>query len=87
MPLDSLLKKATRLIVRNLMHRAWSRNRLEIGQEQYGFFQHTGTKNAIFMIQVLSELERSISVFHRLHKELLEIVEKLNLYSRYSNSP
>lgn len=41
------------------MNTAFSRIRLEIGQEQYGFFKDTGTRNAIFMIRIP---ERAIQI-------------------------
>ena len=51
----SLMSHITKLLIRILMNRARSRIRPEIGQEQCGFVKDTGTRNALFMIRMLSE--------------------------------
>lgn len=42
-------------LIRNLINKTHSRIRSEIEQEQYGFFQGTGTRNTVFKIKMLLE--------------------------------
>ena len=51
----SLMSHITKLLLRIVMQRARKRIKPEIGEEQCGFVENTGTRNAIFMVHVLSE--------------------------------
>jgi len=44
-----------KLILKIIMYRAQRKIRREIGKEQCGFMEDTGTRNAIFMIRMLAE--------------------------------
>ncbi|MGX9987587.1 reverse transcriptase domain-containing protein [Soonwooa purpurea] len=91
----SLMSHMTKLIIRILMNRARSRIRPEIGQEQCGFVKDTGTRNAIFMLRILSE--RAIQVQKKLylcfidyakafdkvrHKGLFELLSSLDIFGK-----
>ena len=49
-----LMSHITKFTLRIIMNRARSSIRPEIGKEQCGFVQDSGTRNAIFMIRMLS---------------------------------
>ena len=51
----SLMSHMTKLILRIIMMRARSRIRPEIGREQCGFVEDSGTRNSIFMVRMISE--------------------------------
>ena len=51
----SLMSHSTKLILRIIMEKVCSRIRSEIGKEQCGFVEDTGTRNAIFMVRMISE--------------------------------
>lgn len=53
----SLTRHVTKLMMRILMNRSQSRMRPEIEQEQDDFVKDTGTRNVIFMIKMISEME------------------------------
>ena len=91
----SLMSHITKLTLRIIMNRARSRIRLEIGKEQCGFVQDAGTRNAIFMIRMLSE--RAIEMQKDLHlcfidytkafdkvqhEELLGMLGKLDIHGK-----
>ena len=74
------------------MKRTKNRIRPEIGEEQYGFVQDAGTRNAIFTIRLLAEraleLQKDIFIcfidfakaFDKVkHDHLLDLLQKLNL--------
>ena len=44
-----------KLILKIIMYRAQRKIRREIGKEQCGFMEDTGTRNAIFMIRMLAD--------------------------------
>ena len=63
----------TKIILRVILIRARSKVRPEISEEQYGFMEDRGTRNAIFMMRSIAEraieMQRElICLFHRLHK-------------------
>ena len=91
----SLMSHITKLTLRITMNRARSRIRPEIGKEQCGFVQDAGTRNAIFMIRMLSE--RAIEMQKDLHlcfidytkafdkvqhEELLGMLGKLDIHGK-----
>ena len=51
----SLMSHVVKILLRILMMRARSRIKPEIGKEQFGFVQDAGTRNAIFILRMLSE--------------------------------
>ncbi|XP_071944773.1 uncharacterized protein [Antedon mediterranea] len=51
----SLMSHVTKIILRILLMRARSRLKPEIGSEQYGFVKDSGTRNAIFVIRMITE--------------------------------
>ena len=91
----SLMSHITKLILRIIMERVHSRIRPEIGIEQCGFVEDTGTRNAIFMVRMISEraIEKQRDVymcfidytkaFDRVqHDELLKMLMNLDLYGK-----
>ena len=85
----------TKVILRIIRERVHSRIRPEIGIEQCGFVQDTGTRNAIFMVRIISEraIEKHRDVcmcsidytkaFDRVqHHELLKMLMNLNPYGK-----
>ena len=71
----SLMNHITKILLRIIVLRTRSRIRPEIGKEQCGFMQDTGTRNAIFMVlRVISESDsnagRHLHVLHQLYKSL-----------------
>ena len=51
----SLMSHMTKLILKIIMMRARCKIRPEIGREQCGFVEDSGTRNAIFMVRMISE--------------------------------
>ena len=51
----SLMSHVTKILLRVIMARARKVIRPEIGREQFGFVQDAGTRNAIFIIRMMSE--------------------------------
>jgi len=51
----SFMSHVIKLILKIIMYRAQRKIRREIGKEQCGFMEDTGTRNAIFMIRMLAE--------------------------------
>jgi len=51
----SLMSHVIKLILKIIMYRAQRKIRREIGKEQCGFMEDTGTRNAIFMIRMLAD--------------------------------
>ena len=73
----SLMSHVIKLILKIIMYRARGKIRREIGKEQCGFMEDTGTRNTIFMTRVHDtnadrrsnrDAERHIPMFHRLHQ-------------------
>ena len=56
----SLMSHVTKIILRVIMIRARHKIRPEVSEEQYGFMQDKGTRNAIYILRVL--LERAIEM-------------------------
>ena len=61
----SLMSHITKVILRVIMMRARRCTKPEISQEQCGFVEDTGTRNAIFIVRTLCE--RAIEVQHDLY--------------------
>ena len=84
------------IILRVLLIRFRSRIQPEIGREQFGFVEDTGTRNAIFVLrghnrESSRNAERCLHVFYMTmqkplikvrHQELFEDLDKLNLYRK-----
>ena len=51
----SLMSHVTKIILRVLFLRLRSRIQPEIGREQFGFVEDAGTRNAIFVLRVITE--------------------------------
>ena len=51
----SLMSHVVKILLRILMKRARSKIRPEIGKEQFGFVEDAGTRNAIFVLRMISE--------------------------------
>ena len=88
----SLMSHITKLLLRIVMQRAQKRIKPEIGEEQCGFIENTGTRNAIFMVHMLSEraieMQKDVymcfidytKAFDKVkHEELLQILQCLDL--------
>ena len=54
----SLMSHVTKIILRVLLLRLRSRIWPEIGREQFGFVEDAGTRNAIFVLWVITEREQ-----------------------------
>ena len=91
----SLMSHITKPILRIIMERVHSRIRPENGIEQCGFVEDSGTRNAIFMVRMISkraiEKQRDvhmcfieyIKAFDRVrHDELLKMLMNLGLYGK-----
>lgn len=88
----SLMSHVTKLILRVLMMRTRQHIQRELGEEQYGFVQNAGTRNAIFVLRMLCE--RNIEMQQDLylcfidyskafdkvrHRNLIDILESLDI--------
>ena len=88
----SLMSHVTKVILRVIMMRARRCTKPEISQEQCGFVEDTGTRNAIFIVRTLCE--RAIEVQHDLylcfidyakafdkvkHEDLFEFLQNLDI--------
>ena len=88
----SLMSHITKVILRVIMMRARRCTKPEINQEQCGFVEDTGTRNAIFIVRTLCE--RAIEVQHDLylcfidyakafdkvkHEDLFEFLQNLDI--------
>ena len=51
----SLMSHVVKILLRILMKRARNKIRPEIGKEQFGFVEDAGTRNAIFVLRMISE--------------------------------
>ena len=51
----SLMSHVTKIILRVLLLRLRNRIQPEIGREQFGFAEDAGTRNAIFVLRVITE--------------------------------
>ena len=88
----SLISQFTKVVLRVLLIRARSKFRLQSSEEQYGFKEGCGCRNAIFILRMLSErcieMQKDLYVcfidyekaFDNVrHSELFESLEKLGL--------
>ena len=88
----SLMSQITKIILKVILNRNKRKLKQEIAEEQYGFSEGKGTRNAIFIMKML--LERAIEVqkevymcfidyekaFDKVkHSKLIEILQNLNL--------
>jgi hypothetical protein len=91
----SLMSHVTKIILRILLLRARTRITPEIGIEQFGFVQDAGTRNAIFVLRMITEraVEMQKDVFMCFidyskafdkvkHVELFEDLSKLDLHGK-----
>jgi hypothetical protein len=58
----SLMSHLTKILLCFVMNRARNKIRPKIGKEQFGFVQDAGTRNAIFILKMLSERERERTI-------------------------
>jgi len=88
----SLMSHVVKLLLKIIMHRTRGKIRQEMGKEQCGFMEDTGTRNAIFMLRRLAEraieMQRNLFVcfidytkaFDKVqHEELMKDLEGLDL--------
>ncbi|MCH9665805.1 MAG: hypothetical protein K0U41_08180 [Gammaproteobacteria bacterium] len=88
----SLMSHIIKLILRIIMIRARNKIRPEIGEQQYGFVQDAATRNAIFMVRMLSEraieMQKDLYIcfidytkaFDKVqHEKLWKLIENLDL--------
>ena len=88
----SLMSHITKVLMRVLMGRIRRISRPEIGREQFGFVQNAGTRNAIFILRMLSEraieMQQDIylcfidysKAFDKVkHETLLEMLQSLDM--------
>ena len=82
------MSHVAKIILRVLLLRARSKIRPEISEEQYGFMQDKGTRNAIYTLRTLAEMQRDIflcfidysKAFDRVkHKELMQMLSELDI--------
>ena len=91
----SLMSHVTMIILRVLLLRLRSRIQPEIGREQFVFVEDAGTRNAIFVLRVITEraveMQKDIymyfidyaKAFDKVrHQELFEDLDKLDLYRK-----
>ena len=91
----SLMRHVTRIIHRVLLLRLRSRIQPEIGREQFGFVEDAATRDAIFVLRVITEraveMQKDIymcfidyaNAFDKVrHQELFEDLDKLDLYRK-----
>ena len=88
----SLMSHGTKIILRVILLRARSKIGPEMSEEQYGFMQDKGTRNAIYILRTLAEraieMQRDIFLcfidyskpFDRVkHKELMQMLSELDI--------
>ena len=88
----SLMSHVTKIILRVILLRARSKIGPEMSEEQYGFMQDKGTRNAIYILRTLAEraieMQRDIflcfidysKAFDRVkHKELMQMLSELDI--------
>ena len=88
----SLMSQLTKLILRVLLNRIRGRTAGEVSEEQYGFMPDKGTRNAIFLLRMLSErsieMQKDLYVcfvdyvkaFDKIqHRTLIEMLEILDV--------
>ena len=91
----SLMSHVTKIILRILLLRARSRIKPEIGKEQFGFVEDAGTRNAIYVLRMITEraVEMQKDVFMCFidyskafdkvrHDQLFEDLGKLDLHGK-----
>ena len=91
----SLMSQITKLILRILLNRAREKIKDKVADVQYGFKPGKGTRNAIFVVRMLTEraievrkdlyicfvdYEKAFDKIH--HKEMIKILEEINLDSK-----
>ena len=89
------MSHVTKIILRVLLLRLRSRIQPEIGREQFGFVEDAGTRNAIFVLRVITEraveMQKDIymcfidyaKAFDKIrHQELFEDLDKLDLVQK-----
>src|SRR5688572_3275794 len=88
----SLMSHITKLILRIIMMRARNKLKPEIGNEQCGFMEDTGTRNAMFKLRMISEraieMQKDVyacfidytKAFDKVqHVDLMEILQELDI--------
>jgi len=91
----SLMSHVTKIILRILLMRARSRITPEIGIEQFGFVEDSGTRNAIFVLRNITEraveMQKDVymcfidytKAFDKVrHEDLFEDLGKLDIYGK-----
>ena len=91
----SLISQITKIILKVILNRIKGKLKLEIAEEQYGFMKDKGTRNAIFIMRMLTE--RAVEVQKEVHmcfigyekafdkvkhSDLIEILQTENLYGK-----
>ena len=88
----SLMSQITKIILKVILNRIKQKLKPEISEEQYGFVKGKGTRNAIFIIRMLTEraieMQKDVymcfidyeKAFDRVrHTDLIEILQRINL--------
>ena len=91
----SLMSHVTKVILRVIMFRIRNKIHPEISTEQYGFMKNKETKNAIFVLRMLSErviqIQQTIYLYffdwkkefdHVNHERLLQLLNKIGIDSK-----
>jgi len=91
----SFMSHITKIILRILLLRARSRIKPEIGVAQFGFVEDAGTRNAIFVLRMITEraveMQKDVFIcfidysnaFDKVrHDELFEDIRKLGIHGR-----
>ena len=88
----SIISQITKLILRVILERVRGKIRQEVAEEQYGFVEGKGTRNAIFIVRMLSEkaieMQKDLYLcfidyekpFDRVsHKDIVEMLMKIGI--------
>ena len=88
----SLMSQITKIILKVILNRIKRKLKPEIAEEQYGFMKGKGTRNAIFIMRMLTEraieVQRDVymcfldyeKAFDKVrHTDMIEILQRLNL--------
>ena len=91
----SLMSHITKIILRILLQRARSRITPEIGKQQFGFVKDAGTRNAIFVLKIMTEraieMQKDVYIcfidyskaFDKIrHTQMFEDLNKLDLHEK-----
>ena len=86
------MSQITKIVLRVILERIRGKIRREISEEQYGFMQGKGTRNAIYILRMLSEraieMQRDLFIcfidyekaFDRVrHEDLIEMLQRIGL--------